>query len=186
MLSRVPGVFLAVAGATFAAYVAHITLGVGGPGADAFFNEDIYNVVMVASALALITRAASAGADRAALLLIGLGLLTWALGDLYYTLFFTGLKNPPFPSFDDALYLAYYPFLFVGLGLLIRARFRGVNASYWLDGLIAGLGLSAVAAGVVLDPILASTGGSAGAVATNLAYPVGDLLLFLVVVTAIG
>ena len=118
MLSRVPGVFLAVAGATFAAYVAHITLGVGGPGADAFFNEDIYNVVMVASALALITRAASAGADRAALLLIGLGLLTWALGDLYYTLFFTGLKNPPFPSFDDALYLAYYPFLFVGLGLL--------------------------------------------------------------------
>ena len=56
----------------------------------------------------------------------------------------------------------------------------------WLDGLIAGLGLSAVAAGLVLDPILSSTGGSFAVVATNLAYPVGDLLLFLVVVTGIG
>jgi two-component system cell cycle response regulator len=186
MLSRVPGVCLGMAVVAFAAYVAHIAFGVGEPGTDAFFNGDVYNAAMLASALALIMRAASDGPDRAALRLIGLGLLTWALGDLYYTLFFTGLKDPPFPSFDDALYLAYYPFLFVGLGLLIRARFRGVGASYWLDGLIAGLGLSAVAAGVVLDPILASTGGSVAAVATNLAYPVGDLLLFLIVVTAIS
>src|ERR1700733_6746169 len=186
MLRRVPGIFIGIAGVAFAAYVAHIAFGVGGPGTDAFFNQDVYNAVMLASALALIMRAASRGPDRAALLLLGLGLLTWALGDLYYTLFFTGMKNPPFPSFDDALYLAYYPFLFVGLGLLIRSRFRGVSASYWLDGLIAGLRFGAVAAGVVLGPILASTGGSVAAVATNLAYPVGDLLLFLVVVTAIG
>jgi two-component system cell cycle response regulator len=186
MLSRVPGLCLGMAVVAFAAYVAHVTFGVGGLGADAFFNQDVYNAVMLASALALIMRAQARRSDRAALCLIGLGLLTWALGDLYYTLYFTGLKDPPFPSFDDALYLAYYPFLFVGLGLLIRARFRGANASYWLDGLIAGLGLSAVAAGVVLDPILASTGGSVAAVATNLAYPVGDLLLFLVVVTAMG
>jgi diguanylate cyclase (GGDEF)-like protein len=119
-------------------------------------------------------------------LLIGLGLTTWALGDLYYTIFFINLKNPPFPSFDDALYLAYYPLVYVGLGLLMRARFRGLSATDWLDGLIAGLGLAAVAAGLVLGPILAGTGGSVAAVATNLAYPVGDLLLLLVVVTAIG
>jgi two-component system cell cycle response regulator len=186
MFSRVPGLWFAMALVAFAAYASHVAFGVGGPGTDAFFNDDVYNLAMLASALAMITRAASGGPDRTALRLIGFGLLTWALGDLYYTLFFTGLKNPPFPSFDDALYLAYYPFVFVGLGLLIRARFRGVDASYWLDGLIAGLGLSAVAAGVVLDPILASTGGSVAAVATNLAYPVGDLVLFLVVVTAIG
>jgi two-component system cell cycle response regulator len=186
MFSRVPGLCFAMALVAFAAYASHVAFGAGGPGTDAFFNDDVYNVAMLASALAMITRAASGGPDRTALRLIGFGLLTWALGDLYYTLFFTGLKNPPFPSFDDALYLAYYPFVFVGLGLLIRVRFRGVDASYWLDGLIAGLGLSAVAAGVVLDPILASSGGSVAAVATNLAYPVGDLVLFLVVVTAIG
>ena len=186
MLGHIPGLCVGMAVAAFAAYVAHIAFGVGGQGTDEFFSHDLYNAVMLASALALIMRAQARRSDRAALRLIGLGLLTWALGDLYYTLYFTGLKDPPFPSFDDALYLAYYPFLYVGLGLLIRGRFRGVNATHWLDGLIAGLGLSAVAAGVVLDPILASTGGSVAAVATNLAYPVGDLLLFLVVVTAIG
>jgi two-component system, cell cycle response regulator len=186
MLSHLPGLCFGMAVAAFAAYLAHIAFGVGGAGSDAFFNQDLYNAVMLASALALIMRAPSRGPDRAAMLFIGLGLLTWALGDLYYTLHFVGLKNPPFPSLDDALYLAYYPFLYVGLGLLIRARFRGVDAAHWLDGLIAGLGLSAVAAGIVLDPILASTGGSVAAVATNLAYPVGDLLLFLVVVTAIA
>ena len=104
---RVPGLCFGMAVVAFAAYVAHIVFGVGGPGTNAFFNEDVYNTAMLAFALALIMRAASAGPDRAALLLIGLGVLTWALGDLYYTVFFIGLKNPPYPAFDDALYLAY-------------------------------------------------------------------------------
>ena len=51
----------------------------------------------------------------------------------------------------------------------------------WLDGVIAGLGMCAVAAGLVLDPVLSATGGSLPVVATNLAYPVGDLLLLLLV-----
>src|SRR4029077_3992899 len=107
-------------------------------------------------------------------------------GDLSYTLFYAEEANPPYPALDDALYLAFFPLCYAGLGMLIRSRFRDVSAAAWLDGLIAGLGLSAVAAGAVLDPILANTGASAAEVATNLAYPVGDLLLFLVVVTAVG
>ena len=71
LLSRVPALCLGMAVVAFAAYVAQVTLGVGGSGADAFFNQDIYNAVMLASALALIMRAASRGPDRAALLLIG-------------------------------------------------------------------------------------------------------------------
>jgi hypothetical protein len=186
ILSRVAGVWFGLVIIAFAAYAAHIAFGLGGSGSDAAFNQEVYNAVMLGAALTLLMRAASRTHDRAAVLLIGLGLTTWALGDLYYTIVFANLNNPPFPSFDDALYLAYYPFLYVGLGLLIRARFRGLSASDWLDGLIAGLGLAAVAAGLVLGPILDSTGGSVAAVATNLAYPVGDLLLLLVVVTAIG
>jgi two-component system cell cycle response regulator len=170
----------------FAVYAAHILLGLGGSGSDRAFNDFGYNAVMLGAALALIMRAVSGVNNRAALLLIGLGLLTWALGDLSYTLLYSGMANPPYPGVDDALYLAFFPLCYAGLGLLIRSRFRGVSAAAWLDGLIAGLGLSAVAAGVALDPILANTGASVAEVATNLAYPVGDLLLFLVVVTAVG
>ncbi|TMK27314.1 MAG: diguanylate cyclase, partial [Actinobacteria bacterium] len=100
--------------------------------------------------------------------------------------FFSSLKNPPFPSFDDALYLSFYPLCYVGLGLLVRAQFRPASRVLWLDGLIAGFGLSALAAGLALQPILNATGGSFAAVATNLAYPVGDLLLILVAVGVVG
>jgi len=170
----------------FTAYAAHIAFGLGGPGSDTAFEQGVYNAVMLGAAATLIMRGLSASRDRTALLVIASSLCMWALGDLYYTVFFTGVANPPFPSFDDALYLSSYPLMYVGLGLLIRARFRGLSATDWLDGLVAGLGLSAVAAGLVLGPILDSTGGSFAAVATNLAYPVGDLLLLLVVVMAIG
>ncbi len=186
LLSRISGWWFALLVGVFALYCAHIVLGLGGRGSDALFSNGAYNFVMLGAALAVIARAACASRDRIALLLVGLGLLGWALGDLYYTIRFEGLTEVPFPSIDDALYLSFYPLAFVGLGMLIRSRLRGVSASVWLDGLVAGLGLSAVAAGVLLDPILAATGGSFAAVATNLAYPVGDLLLFLVAVTAIS
>ena len=61
-----------------------------------------------------------------------------------------------------------------------------MGAAVWLDGLIVGLGLGAVAAAAVLGPIMAETGDSFAVVATNLAYPVGDLLLFVVVISAVG
>jgi diguanylate cyclase (GGDEF)-like protein len=170
----------------FVAYTAHAVLGLGGHGSDAFFNDGVYNAILLGSALVMLARALTARRHRLALTLISAALLTWALGDLYYTVVFSSLANPPFPSFDDALYLSFYPLCYLGLGLLIRAQFRGVSPVVWMDGLIAGLGLSALAAGLVLEPILTATGGSIAAVATNLAYPVGDLLLIIVAVGVVG
>jgi len=170
----------------YAAYVAHMIVGFGSSSSDGAFQDVAYNVVMLGASLALIMRAASRTRDRVALLLIGSGLFMWALGDLYWTVFYEELQNPPTPSIADAMYLSMYPLVYLGVGLLIRSRIRGVSAVMWLDGLVAGLGMGAVAAGVLLDPILHSTGGSLAVVATNLAYPVCDLLLFLVVVAAIS
>jgi two-component system cell cycle response regulator len=185
-LARVAGVLFAAAGVAAVAYLAHVYAGVGGKRADAVFSDGVYNVAMIGAAFALIMRAPSRGQDRAALLAIGTGMLLWATGDLYYTVAYSGGAEPPSPSVADALYLSYYPFLYVGLGLLIRSRFRGLKAAMWLDGLITALGLAAVATGVLLDPVLSATGGSPAVVATNLAYPLGDMLLFLVIVTGIG
>jgi two-component system cell cycle response regulator len=185
-LARLTGVWVAGVALVAVAYAGHMLFGLGGPGVDGFFDDGAYNAVMLGAALAVIARSASRGTDRLAVLLIGLGMLAWALGDLYYTIFYSGVANPPTPSLADALYLAFYPLMYVGLGLLVRARVHGGTAALWLDGLIAGLGLGAVVAGLVLDPILSSTGGSLAVVATNLAYPAGDLLLFLLVVTTIS
>jgi diguanylate cyclase (GGDEF)-like protein len=54
----------------------------------------------------------------------------------------------------------------------------------WLDGLVGGLAVAALASALVLGPILETTGGSPAAVVTTLAYPLGDLLLIVIVVGA--
>src|SRR5919201_4171582 len=63
------------------------------------------------------------------------------------------------------------------MGWLGLARSRRVSAGVWLDGIVAGLGIAAGGAAIVFKPVLDSASGSAVAVATELAYPIGDLLL---------
>jgi predicted signal transduction protein with EAL and GGDEF domain len=61
-----------------------------------------------------------------------------------------------------------------GLGRLSRPN--------WLDGLVAGLGAAALCAAFAFHSIMHLTGGSNLATATNMAYPVGDLLMLLLVI----
>jgi two-component system cell cycle response regulator len=177
--------FAAVA-LTTVLYSAHVYLGLGGHATDAVFSDGAYNAAMVGAALTLMLRAFTRRSNRAPLALIAGGMLMWALGDVYYTVVYSGASSVPTPSFDDALYLSYYPLVYVGVSMLVRSRSRAMDAAVLLDGLIAGLGLAAVAAGIALDPIISATGGSLSVVATNLAYPIGDLALVVAVVTAIG
>ena len=52
----------------------------------------------------------------------------------------------------------------------------------WLDGVVAGLGAAALCAAFAFHSILHVTDVQATAAATNLAYPVGDVLLLAMVV----
>ena len=63
-----------------------------------------------------------------------------------------------------------------------------VNASLWLDGMIGGTVVAALAAVFALHPILATSVGENWASAAHLAYPLGDLLLmgFAVVLWGAG
>ena len=102
----------------------------------------------------------------------------YAAGNLLWALWLEHLAEPPIPSVSDGLWLALYP------GQLHRARLAGARAAtgacaagVWLDGIVAGLGIGAVGAAIVFRPVLDAATGGALAVATNLAYPIGDLLL---------
>ena len=76
------------------------------------------------------------------------------------------------------------PASYVGVVLLFRARARGVPAGIWLDGLTATLTAGAVGAAVLVEVVLDTTSGSLSTVATNLAYPLGDVFLLALVVGA--
>ena len=68
------------------------------------------------------------------------------------------------------------------MALLARRHWQRIPAGVWLDGIVAGLGIATVGAGLVFGPVLRASSGSFVAVATNLAYPIGDLLLAALVV----
>lgn len=120
--------------------------------------------------------------------LIGVGALCWATGDIYWQLNLSQLSSPPVPSWADAGYLSFCPLSFIGILALIRKRAVGAPKVLVADALSAALAVGAVSAAVVLQPVLANAKGGTLAVATNLAYPIVDLLLLGLIVgaTALG
>ena len=86
----------------------------------------------------------------------------------------------------DALYLVFYPCCYVALVLLLGAHLRELRIGMWLDGLIGGLAAAAVGAAVVLPPILHGAHGDTASLGVALAYPIGDLLLLVFTLGALG
>jgi diguanylate cyclase (GGDEF)-like protein len=168
----------------FAVLSVQVETGLGGEWLAHFDERWTYSAIPGLAALACVT-AAWRRSDRVAWSLIGVGILLWGVGDVYYTFVLEQRAEIPFPSLADAGYLGFYLPAYIGVGLLVREHVVGFVRSLWLDGLIAGLTVAALASGVVLELVLRSLGPHPGlhaAVATNLAYPLGDTLLLAIVI----
>jgi two-component system cell cycle response regulator len=163
------------------AYALEALLGTQGS-IDRFFDNWVYNGLLVASGACCLARGLLVRAERLPWLLLSAALLLWTTGDLYYYFFLSGLENVPIPSVADPFYIAFYPVGYAALALLLRRRMHRFQGNLWLDGLIAGLAVAALGAAVLFDEVLSTTGGSSLVVATNLAYPLADLLLLSLVV----
>jgi diguanylate cyclase (GGDEF)-like protein len=179
-------VFWTLVAAALAAFAAHATLGFGGEVGDRLFGDYVYQGLMVAATAACLARALAIREERAVWLAMGLGLASWTAAELYWALLLADDSSPPYPSIADVLWLAYYPISYVTVLLLLRSRVSSFRPSLWLDGAIAALAVGALAAALALQPIVDSSSGDTAAVATNLAYPLGDLVLLVLVVGVSG
>ena len=150
--------------------------GLGAGTADLLINDGIYNAVLVLSALTCLLRAAGRAPERFVWLAFGLGLAAWAAADIYWTVALADVKHPPYPSLADVGYLLAYPCMYVGVLLLVRQRVR-FSIGGWLDGAIGGLAAAALATAALAPALVGLTKGDPAVVATNLAYPLGDVLL---------
>ncbi len=167
--------------------VLHLTVGLGGTSTNELFDNDVSNALMFGATFAVIARGITVKAQRAAWLAMGAGLLCWSLGELYFTLFLEGPGQASGGiSVATVLYLAMYPCMYVALTLLIGAHLHELRISMWLDGLIAGLAAATLAAAVVLPPIVNSATGDVASIAVSLAYPIGDILLLIFTIGALG
>ena len=142
----------------------------------------VYNLMLAAAAAVSLTRTLDKGSNRGVWLLIGLAVASWAAGNIYYTAVLVELDPMPFPSPADAAWLAFYPLAYVGLVLLVRGSSIEFQKSMWLDGLIGALAVAALGTALVFGAVRDVTEGETLVVATNLAYPLGDLLLLALVV----
>jgi diguanylate cyclase (GGDEF)-like protein len=168
------------------AYALHLQFGLGGSGLDWLFNDFIYSGLIFGAALTCAARAVLVREQRLAWSIMALGLLSWTGGEVYWAAKLSNMAEPPYPSLADAFYIGLYPCAYVTLVLLIRDRIAHINASQWLDGAIGALAAASLAASAALGAIVAGNSGQFATVATNLAYPLGDLILLSLVIGVFG
>ncbi len=181
--NRLAGLALLILTTGFGVVLIAYTVGLGNARADSFVDAWAYDGLVLACGLVCLARGLASGPRRLPWLLLGLGIVAWAIGDMYWTHYLVELEEPPFPSIADAFWLALYPPAYVALVLLARARVSGFRASFWLDGLLGALAVASLGAALVFGVILDATGGErASVVATNLSYPLADLLLIALVI----
>jgi diguanylate cyclase (GGDEF)-like protein len=136
---------------------------------------------MLAAALCIV-RGFTRRPGRAVALTLGFGLFMWASGDIALTVESLGGVTPSTPSLADAFYLGFYPLTYVAAVTFMRGEVRRLATPSWLDGAVASVGTASVCAAFAFERVLHLAGGTSAATATNLAYPVGDVLLLSLVV----
>ncbi|OBF06956.1 bifunctional diguanylate cyclase/phosphodiesterase [Mycobacterium sp. 852002-10029_SCH5224772] len=139
-----------------------------------FSATTLYSVLNAVAAGLIALRAYHVPADRLAWSLIAAGMAFSAAGDVVYALWVPDGRSP---SVADPVYLAYYPFVYAGLLLLMRARFKRLPIPVQLDSVVCALTLAAVAAALTEGPIRAATLRTPATVWMGLAYPWVDLVL---------
>jgi diguanylate cyclase (GGDEF)-like protein len=109
------------------------------------------------------------------------GQLLFVVGDMLYAVIETILHQSPFPSVADVFYLGGYPILAVGLLILIRGRISDRDRAGLIDAAIIATGLGLLSWTFVMKPIATDASLSLLERLISLAYPLGDVLLLVMV-----
>ncbi len=146
-------------------------------------NGLVFNLIGGASVAALILGARrNSRRSRRPLYLLAVGQALFVASDVlaynYERLF--GLSIP-FPSIADAFHLAFYPFLVVGMLLLIRERRENRDRSGLIDALIVTLALATLLWVYLIAPYAHDHALSLLGRITSMAYPAMDILVLGVV-----
>ena len=136
-------------------------------------NTVVYPALFVLAVIVAAGRALTVRRDRLAWSVIAASLVAWCYAEVYDLV----VQPDAYPSPADAGWLAFYPLLYAGLVLLVCRRARHVAGTLWVDGITASVAGAAIGSAVLLEVVLRATEGTPSEVATNLAYPVGDVLL---------
>ncbi len=162
--------------------VAANALGVGGAAAAPVMRDGSSWAISLIVVFIVCLRPLRIHAVRRSFALVAIGVTAYSVGNMLWTTWLSHMAGPSVPSVSDFLWLAFYPL--VAAGIVGLTGIRGRNrppAGVWLDGIVAGGGLAAIGAAIIVPTVL-SGHGSAPTLAMELTFPIGDLLLVGLVV----
>jgi diguanylate cyclase (GGDEF)-like protein len=177
---------LTLLGAGLTVYMVQAGFGLGDAGVASFFATEVYLALAVGAAGVCLARIVLVREERLAWICFFVSLASWTLADALWLFAPDQVAEPPLQWITDALYLTMYPGFYAGLLLLMRSRLRPFRTSLWLDGVAGGLAVGALGAALALGPVLEGASGTTYETVIALAYPLGDLLLVIIAVAAIG
>ena len=114
-------------------------------------------------------------------LLIGAGIACFGLGYIYYYAQVDGNPEAPYPSAADGLWFSYYALVLAGVLMMMRAKVREMQSGVWIDALVGALALAAIGSSLLVDRVVDATGGDIASIATNLSFPLSDVLILGVI-----
>jgi diguanylate cyclase (GGDEF)-like protein len=147
-----------------------------------FFDVWVENIGYACCALLCLARAIMRRPGRWGWGALGAGLLFFTTGSVLFTAVVQYFNPIPSPSIADFAFLSDYPLAFLGISLLVRETVPNISKTIWVDALIAALGVAALEATLVIGPISDGIHGNFQTVATNIAYPIGDVVLVSMVI----
>lgn len=115
---------------------------------------------------------------RVALALMASGMLCYILAEVTWAILEIGLRQQPFPSLADGLYLMFYPLFIIGLMFLptdqvsTREKLKII-----IDIIIIMMAAALIFSDFLIGPILAKGEENSLALMLSLAYPILDLVL---------
>lgn len=141
-------------------------------------------LVATASVVALLGAALRAPGNRAPWLILGLGMLSYAIGLSFYV-FVTAAGPADFPQPTDLFRLAFYAGVAAAIFLSLRRQRRSDRLAISLDAAIIALAIGAVAYELIFDTLI-QVSHAADAVGGQIAYSMLDfaILVMLVIVCA--
>jgi diguanylate cyclase (GGDEF)-like protein len=137
----------------------------------------LYDVIGASAILVALAGVRRHRPDRMApWLLIAAGQALFVAGDLVWN-WFEIIGVDPFPSIADVLYLAGYPFIALGLFLMIRHRLAGGDRGGLVDAAILTTAVAILSWTFLIQPQAVGADIDPLSLAISLAYPLCDLLL---------
>jgi len=162
------------------------TIAVSRPsGFNTFWDGGVYTVAETIPVIAMILCAWRWPAQRAPWLFISLGVLVHMAGDLIYSFHDENLVPTPVPASSDYVYFVSYLLLVAGVVILTQSNTGRVRGAVRIEGLVVGVAVAALAALLWFGPVFSATGSFWHVLIAD-AYPVGNLVLLVLLVSSLA